>query len=115
MENTNTIMTQLVYEQGLHLITNLLDIHKTMRLLHIDLMYRTYTYTYLHDTNNLQPNWIEITEHFWRTVFSHPTLQYIRITKTSTLEGTLKSQQKTLIDLHKQLQPSRPLPIIEWN
>ena len=105
-KNAYKIITQLFYEQGLHLITNLLDKHKTMRLLHIELMY---------NTNNFQPNWIEVTEHFWRTVFSHPSLQYIRITKTSTLEGTLKSQQKTLIDLHKQLQPPRLLPIIEWN
>ena len=111
MENAGTIMKRLFYEQGLHLITNLLDIHKTMTLLHIELMYHTY---YLHDTNNLQRNWIEVTQRFWKTVFSHPSLQYIGITKTSTLRDTLKSQKKTLIDLHKQLQPPRPLPIIEW-
>ena len=112
IEDTDKIMTRLFYEQGLRLITSLLDIHKTMRLLHIMQMYDTY---YLHDTNNLKPNWRELTQHFWKTVFSHPSLQYIRITETPALKDTLKSQQKTLIDLHKQLQPPRPLPIIEWN
>ena len=112
MENTDTIITQLFYEQGLYLITNLLDIHKTMRLLHIELMHHTY---YLHDTDDLQPNWMEVTQRFWKTVFSHPTLEYIWIIKTPTLKDTLKSQQKTLIDIHKQLQPPKPLPIIEWN
>ena len=112
IEDTEKIMTRLFYEHGLHLITSLLDIHKTMRLLHIMQMYGTY---YLRDTNNLQPNWRELIQHFWKTVFSHPSLQYIRITETPALKDTLKSQQKTLIDLHKQLQPPRPLPIIEWN
>ena len=112
MENTDMIITRLFYEQGLYLITNLLDIHKTMRLLHIELMYHTYN---LHDTDDLQPNWMEVTQRFWKTVFSHPTLQYIGITKTPTLKKTLKSQEKALIDIHNQLQPPRPLPIIEWN
>ena len=111
-ENNYEIMTRLFYEQVLRLITNLLDIHKTMRLLCIKQMYANF---YFYDTNNLQPNWIEVTQHFWKTIFSHPTLQYIQIIKTPTLKKTLKSQQKTLIDIHKQLQPPKPLPIIEWN
>ena len=111
IDNTYEIMKQLFYEKELCLITNLLDKHKTMRLLHIKQDYCTY---YSHDTNNLQPNWKELTQHFWETVYSHPTLQYIGITRTSTLKDTLESQQKTLIDIHKQLQPRTPLPIIEW-
>ena len=107
-EDRNKIMTRLFYEQGLYLITNLLDKHKTMRLLHIEIEYCFY------DTIDLQPNWTKLTQDFWKTVYSHPSLQYIGITKTSTLKDTLKSEQKMLINIHKQLQPPRPLPIIEW-
>ena len=112
LEDRNKIMTRLFYEQGLCLITNLLDKHKTMRLLHIE----TEDYFFkLYDTIDPQGTSKKLTQDFWKTVFSHPSLQYIGITKTSTLKDTLKSQQKKLIDLHKQLQPPKPLPIIEWN
>ena len=95
-------MTPLFYEQGLHLITNMLESHITMRLLSIKC-----------SDNSSQSNQIEITQHFWQTVFFPPTLQYIKIRQSSILEDTLKSQQKTLNDIHKQ-KPPKPLPIIEF-
>ena len=102
------IMTPLFYEQGLCLITNVLVSHTTVRFLHIQ----------CENVNKelSQPNWIELTQHFWQTVFLHPTLQYIGIKSLfgiSVLKDTLQSQEKTLIDIHKQQQPLKPLPIID--
>ena len=95
--------TPLFYEQGLPLITNMLQSHITMRFLSIKCSYNLLS----------QSSQIEITQHFWQTVFFHPTLQYIKIRRLSILMDTLKSQQKTLIDIHKQ-KPPKPLPIIEF-
>ena len=103
------IMTPLFYEQRLHLITKMLQSHTTMKLLYICCKH------YI-DNELSQPNWIELTQHFWQTVFLHPTLQYIGIKSFyhfSDLRDTLQSQKKTLIDIHKQQQPLKPLPIID--
>ena len=79
-----------------------------MRLLYIQCKNVDYTLS--------QPNWIEIAQHFWQTVFLHPIIQYI-VLKTligfSVLSDTLKLQEKTLIDIHKQQQLLKPLPIID--
>ena len=55
-EKRRQIMTSLFYEQGLHLITNMLQLHTTMRLLYI---HREHIHNKLS-----QPNWIELTQHF---------------------------------------------------
>ena len=97
------------YEQGLPLITNMLKSDTTMRLLYI----RCDDYI---DNKLSQPNWIEVSQHFYQTVFLHPTIQYIGIKlviEFSDLRDTLKSQEKTLIDTHIQQQPLKPLPIID--
>ena len=108
-EEIEQIMTPLFYEQGLPLITNMLQSHTTMRLLFI----------YCEDIDDTlsQSNWIELAQHFWQTVFFHPTLQYIGIKSLfhfSVLSDTLQSQKKALIDIHiQQQQPLKPLPIID--
>ena len=106
-EEIKQIMTSLFYEQGVPLISNMLKSDTTMRLLYIQC---DYIYNQLS-----QPNWIEVSQHFYQTVFLHPTIQYIRIKLVivlSVLWDTLKSQEKTLIDTHIQQQPLKPLPII---
>ena len=107
-EERQQIMTPLFYEQGLPLITNMLKSHTTMRLLYIQCGYI--------DNQLSQPNWIEVSQHFYQTVFHHPTIQYIGnniVIGLSVLRDTLKSQEKTLIDTHIQQQPLKPLPIID--
>ena len=94
------IMTPLFYEQGQCVITKVLVSHTTVRFLHIQCK----------NVNKelSQPNWIELTQHFWQTVFLHPTLQYIGIKSLfgiSILKDTLKSQEKILFDTHKEKQP----------
>ena len=104
-EERKQIMASLFYEQGLPLIINMLKLHTTMRLLNI-------TSSGTHNKLS-QPNWIDLAQHFWQTVFLHPTLQYIYNCSSSVLVATLQSQEKTLFDLHKQQQPLKPLPIID--
>ena len=100
------IMTSLYYEQGLPLVTNMLKLHTTMRLLHVQCYYIN---------NDLsQSQWIDSIKHLLQTIFLHPSLEYIRIKRTQLLQDTFKVQNKTLIDKRKQQQLIKPLPIVEF-
>ena len=105
-EERQQIMTSLFNKHGLHLITNMLESHITMRFFSIKCS--DISYHFFSQSNQIE----ELTQHFWQTVFLHPTLQYIDIEQLSFLKDTLQSQKKTLIDIHKQQQPLKPLPII---
>ena len=103
-EEKKQIMTPLFYEQVLPAVTNMLQSHTTIRLLRIEL-----------DINyeSSQPNWIELVQHLYETIFVHPSLEYIKIdTESTLLVDTLKDQKKTLIDRHRKEQPHKPLPIV---
>ena len=103
------IMTGLFYEQELPLVTNMLRSHVTMRLLCVKCKYL--------DNQLSQPNWIEVTQQFWQNIYLHPSIQYVGINALlgihSVLKDTFISKEITLIDIHKQQQPLKPLPIIE--
>ena len=107
----NEKMTLLFYEQGLPAVTNMLQSHTTIRLLRIE----------CEDINeeSSQPNWIELVQHLYETIFIHPSLEYIEIDTAflekplSLLVDTLKDQKKTLIDRHRKEQPHKPLPIVK--
>ena len=101
------IMTPLFYEQGLPAVTNMLQSHTTIRLLRIEC-------GYINDESS-QPNWIELVQHLYETIFIHPSLEYIVIYTgyNPLLVDTLKDQKKTLIDRHRKEQPHKPLPIVE--
>ena len=101
-EEMTQIMTPLYYEQILPLVTNMLKLHTTIRLLHVQCKY------YLS-----QSQWIDSIKHLLQTIFLHPSLEYIRIERTQLLQDTFKEQKKTLIDKHKQQQLIKPLPIID--
>uniref|UniRef100_A0A1X7T658 Uncharacterized protein n=1 Tax=Amphimedon queenslandica TaxID=400682 RepID=A0A1X7T658_AMPQE len=102
------IMTPLFYEQALPAVTNMLQSHTTIRLLRIE----------CEDINkeSSQPNWIELVQHLYETIFIHPSLEYIEINTglfaPHLLVDTLKDQKKTLIDRHRKKQPHKPLPIV---
>ena len=98
------IMTSLFCEQVLPAVTNMLQLHKTIRLLRTDC-------GFINESS--QPNWIEPVQHLYETIFIHPSLEYIEIKHTHLLEDTLKDQKKTLIDRHKKEQPHKPLPIVD--
>ena len=93
----------LFYEQVLPLVTNMLELHTTIRLLTIRHLYFS--------VDSSPINWIELIQHFLQVVFLHPSLGYFGLTRSNLLKGTLKAQEKSLIDLHKKLYP---LPIIEF-
>ena len=105
-EEKKQIMTPLFYEQVLPAVTNMLQSHTTIRLLRIECEYI--------NNKSSQPNWIELVQHLYETIFIHPSLEYIEIKAgyTPLLEDTLKDQKKTLIDRHRKEQPHKPLPIV---
>ena len=120
-EEKEQIMT-LFYEQVLPAVTNMLQSHTTIRLLRIEYEYINY--------KSSQPNWIELVQHLYETIFIHPSLEYIEIEARHTtphllvlpllesrnfplLRYTLKDQKKTLIDRHGKEQPHKPLPIVK--
>ena len=102
------IMTQLYYEQVLPAVTNMLQSHTTIRILEI------YCREDLNESS--QPNWIELVQHLYETIFIHPSLEYIKIsTEYRTpplLVDILKDQKKTLIERHRKEQPHRPIPTV---
>ena len=102
-EEKKQIMTPLFYEQVLPAVTNMLQSHTTIRLLWIKCESIDY--------KSSQPNWINLVQHLYETIFIHPTLEYIHL-KFRLLEDTLKDQKKTLIDRHRKEQPHKPLPIV---
>ena len=105
LEEKKQIMTPLFYEQVLPAVTNMLQSHTTIRLLGIKCII---------DNKSSQPNWIELVQHLYETIFIHPSLEYIEIFTgyTPLLRDTLKDQKKTLIERHRREQPRKPLPIV---
>ena len=99
------IMTSLYYEQGLPLVTNMLKLHTTIRLLHVQ-CYDIKKYL-------SQSQWIDSIKHLLQNTFLHPSLEYIRIEWTGLPQDTFKVQKKTLIDKRKQQQLIKPLPIVD--
>ena len=107
-EEEKQIMTSSYYEQGLPAVTNMLQSHTTIRILGI----------HCWDLNkSSQPNWIELVQHFYETIFIHPSLEYIKISAgyltPPLLVDTLKDQKKTLIERHRKEQPHRPIPTVD--
>ena len=105
-EEKEQVMTSLYYEQLLPAVTNMLQSHTTIRILEI--------HCREHLNESSQPNWIELVQHLYETIFIHPSLEYIKISTgyTSFLEDTLKDQKKTLIERHRKEQPHRPIPTV---
>ena len=73
MEEKEQIRTSLYYEQLLPAVTNMLQSHTTIRILGI----------HCRGINeSSQPNWIELVQHLYETIFIHPSLEYIKINYT---------------------------------
>ena len=110
-EEMKQIMTSLYYEQGLPAVTNMLQSHTTIRILGI------YCREGLNESS--QPNWIELVQHLYETIFIHPSLEYIMISTgyppPPLLVDTLKDQKKTLIERHRKEQPHRPIPTVDFD
>uniref|UniRef100_A0A1X7SUY4 Uncharacterized protein n=1 Tax=Amphimedon queenslandica TaxID=400682 RepID=A0A1X7SUY4_AMPQE len=104
-EEIKQIMTPLFYEKVLPAVTNMLQSHTTIRLLRIECRYI--------NKESSQPNWIELVQHLYETIFIHPSLEYIEIytgyppPTPPLLKDTLKDYKRTMIKPHK------PLPIVD--
>ena len=90
----------LYYEQVLPLVTNILNSHKTIRLLHVQ--------SFSIDNRSPQPHWRKSIQQLFQAVLSHPSLEYIGIERTQLLQDTFKAQKETLYKESKQ-----PPPIID--
>ena len=98
----------LFYEQVLPLVTNMLELHTTIRLLKIK-------GSYMDDVNSSPPiNWMELIQQFIQAIFLHPSLECVKIEYSKFLNDTYKAQKKSLIQQHKKLYPLKPLPIIKF-
>ena len=104
----NRKLASLFCDQVLPLVTNMLKLHKTIRLLQIK-------YRYVGDVNSSPPtNWIEQIQQFFQSIFLHPSLEYVKTSYLKHLMDTYKAQKKSLIEQHKKLYPLKPLPIINF-
>ena len=105
LDEEKQIMTSLYYEQGLPLVTMMLKLHATVRLLQV-----RHKHTSLHNANikhNL--HWIESVQDLLQTVFFHPSLKYIGIQWTELVQNIVNTEKKTLINKCKQLQLKPPI------
>ena len=105
-EEYEQIMMSLYYEQLLPTVTNMLQSHTTIRILWIDCWDNL-------NKSASQPNWIELVQNLYETIFIHPSLEHIKIEHTPLLVDTLKDQKKTLIERHRKEQPHRPIPTVD--
>ena len=105
----NEKCASLFYEQVLPLVTNMLELHTTIRLFKIIQVHL------IADHDSPPTNCIELIQHFLQAIFLHPSLEYIDVTESNLIKDTLKAQEKSLIDLHIKLYPLKPLPIIEFH
>ena len=92
--------TSLYYEQGLPLVTNILNSHKTIRLLQVQ--------SFSIDERLSKSHWRDSIQQLFQAVLSHPSLEYIGIQQTQLLQDTFKEQKETLYKRSKQ-----PPPIID--
>ena len=106
-EEKKQIMTSFYYEQVLSAVTNMLQSHTTIRILGIHCRYLN---------KSSQPNWIELLQHLYETIFIHRSLEYIKISTgyptPPLLKDSLIIQKKTLIERHRKEQPHRPIPTV---
>ena len=110
-ENANLAMGILLYEHVLPAITSMLQSNTVIRIVWI--RYNNYC------DHNAKENWTELAQCFYKAIFFHPVLEYIRVIVTykfkSLLETAFEHHKMTLIGIHKQEQPHRPLPIVKFS
>ena len=124
-EDRRKVMTTLLYEQALPLITNMFGSHTNMKFVTI--------YRSDHDKSISQPNWTKQIELFWQVKFLHHSLQFVEISvlnksywtsnsslvtisnsqSPSLLENILASQQKIFLERNKEKKSPRALLLIK--
>ena len=108
----------IFYEQILPDIAEMLETHTTIRFLKIECKRFTSNSKQFQFVWINQNTWTSESQHILQTIFLHPTLQYFGIlsdhTLLTSLKNTLQLQEETFHDMHRQKQPQKTLPIVEW-
>ena len=107
VEEKKAIMTPLFYEQGLPVISGMLQLHATINL--------RLECEYLDESE--QPNWEEPTTNFCESVYLHPSLEYLEIigfhplsNSKSMLESYLEEKKGDLAKRRRQEEPLKLMP-----
>ncbi|XP_019852853.1 PREDICTED: uncharacterized protein LOC109582555 [Amphimedon queenslandica] len=107
-EEKKTKMTALFFEHLLPDVTNMLQSHKTIKLLDINCSSLN---------NSFQPSWSQAAHCFYDSIFNHPSLEYIKVgfPAPSYLKEILEDQLIILNERHKKEQPLKTVPMINLN
>ena len=112
VEEKKTKMTPLFYEQGLPVISGMLQSHATINL--------RLECEYLDDKSE-QPNWEEPTTNFCESVYLHPSLEYLEIigfhplsNSKSMLESYLEKRKGELAKRRQQEEPLKLMPKVNF-
>ena len=106
LEDRDTPFNEQVHVDLLLAFTNMLQSHTTIRLLKI---YSDVHVPYQGPSNS---KWKEMAQDLFKAIFTHPSLEYIKLYGTlSLLKDTFNDQKKTLIDRYKE-QRDKPLPMV---
>ena len=104
LEDRDTSFNEQVHVDLLLAFTSMLQSHTTIRLLKSDVHV-----PYQGPSNS---KWKEVAQDLFKAIFTHPSLEYIKLYGTlSLLKDTFKDQKKTLIDRYKE-QRDKPLPMV---
>ena len=109
----------LFYTQVLPGIAEMLETHNTISFLKIECKRFTSISEQFQFVSVNQNTWTSQSQHILRSIFLHPTFQYFVIISdqtllTTPLRNTLQSQEETFHAMHRQKQPQKPLPILEF-
>ena len=104
-EEKKTKMTKLFFEHLLPDVTNMLQLHKSIKLMDIHCSSLN---------NSFQPTWSQATQCFYDSIFIHPSLEYVKVgfPAPSYLKEILEDQRMTLNERHKKEQPFKTVPLI---
>ena len=107
-EQKQIITSTMYYDQGLPLITEMLNLHKTIKLLEL------HEVKLLRINDGLsQPHWTVLIQDMLQTIFLHPSLEYIGIENNALfIKHTLDMQKNTLIDKRNKQLLFKPIPIV---
>ena len=86
----NTRVSCIHVQCLLPLVTNILNSHKTIRLLQVQSLSVDERLERLS-----KPHWRDSIQQLFQAVFSHPSLEYIGIQQTQLLQDTFKAQKET--------------------
>ena len=108
-EEMRKVMISLYCEKVLPLITEMINLHTTIRILHVRCNHYFIDNIVVLSQSH---HWIPSIKHLLQSIFLHRSLQYIELERTQLLKDTFNVQKKMLIDERNQQQIPPPLPLL---